>query len=493
MSLIKFNVIVGVDLMGGMAKDGGMPWHSADDMKFFRDTTTGSGKNRNVVIMGRTTYECLPPEVRPLPNRRNVVISGVMRQEDYQDVLVYKSLSDALKGLGQSEKLYDEVFVCGGERLYAEAIERYAYLIKKIYITQFKNDCRCDKFFDVNFVKTTFKYVAETKTLQFTRYIYEPADTASGMVIYKTLESSASYLHDEYQYLGYLKYILENGEKKTDRTGTGTLSVFGHKTMIFDISKSIPLLTTKEMRWETIVKELLFFISGKTDTKILEKQGVNIWKKNTTTSFIDSRGLDYREGDMGPMYGYQWRHWGLEYTGCDNVPDVGAQINSVTEGGIDQLKKLIECLRTEPHSRRHVLSAWNVSQLDEGVLPPCHSFVQFNVSGDKKYLDCMLTQRSGDMFLGVPFNIASYSFLTYMIAHVIGVTPRYFIHSIGDAHIYSNHIQQVSTQLKRTPFPQPSLSFRGATTINSIDDFTLNNFIVERYLSWPPIAADMAV
>lgn len=513
MSLIRFNVIVAVDALGGMAKDGGMPWRSEDDMKFFRDTTTGGGRCKNVVIMGRGTYESLPPEARPLANRKNVVISSVMRQEDFQDILIYRSLPDALKGLGQSEKMYEEVYVCGGERIYDEAMTQYSYLVKRIHLTQFKSDYKCDKSINLEHLRSRFEITSETKTRDFTRYIYEPKLTSTALISKNLNTATTSTLHDEYSYLSYLRYILDNGEKKSDRTGKGTLSVFGHALMKFDISTSIPLLTTKEMRFETIVKELLFFISGQTDTKILEKQGVNIWKLNTTKEFIASRGLSYNVGDMGPMYGYQWRYWGLPYEGCENVPKRGMCPRTPAKGegsttllenqdesggtgvnppsGIDQLANLIEGLRNEPHSRRHVISAWNVSQLDQGVLPPCHSFVQFNVSGDKKYLDCMLTQRSGDMFLGVPFNIASYSILTYMIAHITGLSPRYFIHSIGDAHIYLNHTQQVTTQLKRTPYPFPSLSFRGATTINSIDDFTLNNFILERYNSWPSIYAEL--
>ena len=232
-----------------------------------------------------------------------------------------------------------------------------------------------------------------------------------------------------------------------DRTNVGTKALFG-VSMEFDISERIPLITTKKLSYDLVIKELLFFISGKTDTRILEKQGVNIWKKIPLRS-AKELGLKYDEGDMGPGYGFQWRHFNEEYTSCDIT----------YTGGIDQLANLIEGLRTDPFSRRHIFTAWNPCQIAEMALPPCHLLAQFNVSADRRWLDCILYQRSGDMFLGVPFNIASYAMLTYMIAHVVGLKPRRLIHFLGDAHIYSNHGEQVKRQLSRTPKPFARLSF----------------------------------
>lgn len=467
MSLARFTLIVAIDSQGGISKDGWMPWQSNDDMKFFRDTTIGNKKN--VVIMGRDTYEKLPDGFRPLPSRKCVVISSIMRQVDYQDILIFSSISDALKSLGQTENLYDDVFIAGGERIYAEAVRDWMHLCKRVYVTQFKVDYKCDKTFPIEAIEKMCTRTDTVKTRDFVRTIYTP-----------------NVRHSEYEFLELLRDISQNGERKSDRTGKGTKSLFGTRVMSFDISERIPILTTKKVNYNAIIKELLFFISGKTDTKLLEKDGVMIWKGNTSNDFLESMGLKYREGDMGPMYGYQWRHWNHPYTGCDNVPEIG-------HGGIDQLKKVIEQIRREPHSRRHILSAWNVEQLDEGVLAPCHSFVQFNVSGDRTFLDCMLYQRSGDMFLGVPFNIASYSILTYMIAHVCGLVPRCLRVCIGDAHIYSSHESQVSKQLTRTPYPYPRLSFRGASLIKDIDDFKFDNFIVDDYQSWPYLQAEMAI
>lgn len=468
MSLAKFNVIVAVDSQGGIAKDGRLPWYSADDMRFFRDTTVGNKKN--VVIMGRATYESLPDEVRPLPNRKCAVISNQWQQIDHPDVMVYSSIADALKGIGQTEKLYDEIFIAGGEGIYNEIVRDWMYLCKKIYVTHFKLDYKCDKFFPVDTVKGMCTVLNETKTRDFNRIVYLAPEKN----------------HSEYQYLDLLRCVRDTGEKKSDRTGKGTISVFGDRVMKFDISSRIPILTSKKVNYNAIIRELLFFISGKTDTKELEKNGVNIWKGNTSREFLDSRGLKYLEGDMGPMYGFQWRHWNCVYEGADKVPEIGS-------GGIDQLAKLIDQIQREPHGRRHILSAWNVEQLDEGVLAPCHCFVQFNVSGDRKHLDCMLYQRSGDMFLGVPFNIASYAILTYMIAHVCSLSPRNLSVCVGDAHIYSNHVDQVNKQLTRTPYPYATLTFRGASRIKTIDEFTFDSFIIDKYQSWPYLAAEMAV
>lgn len=467
MSLAKFNIVVAIDSEGGMAKDGEMPWpRSNDDMKFFSALTTGNKKN--AVIMGRKTYESLPDGFRPLPNRSCVVISRTLYQQDHNDIRIYESLEDALKGLGMTNA-YEEIYIAGGEQLYNIAVRDYLYLCKNIYVTHFKNSYRCDQFFPFDKVKDFPQRNEPTKTRDFVRYTFVPP-----------VEN-----HGEYQYLNLLDEIKKHGEYKTDRTGTGTTSLFG-KMMRFDISERLPLLTTKQLNPLLVIKELLFFISGKTDTTVLEKDGVGIWKGNTSKEFLKSRGLNYDEGDMGPGYGYQWRHYNLPYEGCDKVPEIGV-------GGIDQLQKLITQLIDEPHSRRHILTAWNPEQIDEMALPPCHCFVEFNVSGDKKYLDCMLTQRSGDMFLGVPFNIASYAMLTYMIALLTNLKPRTLVVSLGDAHIYNNHLEQVSQQLKRTPFPFPTLTFRRSTKIKTIDDFTSDDFIIEGYRYWPAIKGKMAV
>ena len=402
-----------------------------------------------------------------LPKRRCVIVSRTWKQEDHPEIGVYPSLIDALAGIGGSINSYDEVFVAGGEQIYNQAIKDFLYLCDKILVTKFKTDYTCDQFFDYDNVKNLPQAIDPVKTRDYTRYTFVP-----------------DVKHDEYQYLNVLKTVMDTGEiKPDDRTGVGTKSIFGAK-MVFDLRDYVPILTTKRIFYDLIIKELLFFISGKTDTKILSSQGVKIWDANTKREKLQSLGLKWNEGDMGPGYSHQWRHWGAEYTGCEV---------DYTDKGIDQLQNLIDGIRKDPHSRRHILTAWNPLQLSQMALPPCHLLAQFNVSGDRKWLDCQLIQRSGDMFLGVPFNITSYALLTAMIAHITGLHPRTLIHIIGDTHIYNNHGEQVRRQLARHPRPFPKLSFREASRIHEIDDFTFNSFIIEGYSSWPAITAEMAV
>lgn len=466
MSLSRFSIIVAVDAGNGIAKKGGLPWKSESDMSFFRKTTIGNGKN--AVIMGRVTYESIPEEHRPLKNRHNIVISRTWRQEDNPTISVYPSLIEALAGLGSGMNQYDDVYVAGGEQIYEETVQEYLYLCDRIYVTKFKTNYECDQFFPWSRVENLPQGRDPQKYRECTRYEFAPSDLH----------------HPEEQYMEWLRTIMETGEAKPDRTGVGTRSLFGEVNMKFNLQNRFPVITTKKVFYDSCIKELLFFISGKTDTHILEDQGVNYWKGNTTREFLDERGLNWEEGDMGPGYGFLWRHFGAKYDGCDK--DYSGQ-------GTDQLRNLIEGIRTNPHSRRHILSAWNPVQLSEMALPPCHCFVQFNVSGDRQYLDCTLYQRSGDMFLGVPFNIIMYSMLTCMIAHITQLKPRWFNHSIGDAHIYNNHADQVRRQLKRTPRPFPTLSFRNSARIHEIDDFSFENFVVNGYTSWQHIKADMAV
>lgn len=295
------------------------------------------------------------------------------------------------------------------------------------------------------------------------------------------MEEIQTYNKGEKQYLHLIDKILSQGEYRSSRTGINTFSLFGEK-LEFDISDSIPFLTTKRLSWRTMIKELLWFISGKTDNNILQQQGVHIWDGNSTTEFLDSRGLHhYRQGDLGPIYPHQWRHFGADYTDCDT---------DYTGQGVDQLQQVIDLIKTDPTSRRIILSAWNPSDLPKMSLAPCHVISQWYVR-QGEYLDCQLYQRSADIGLGVPFNIASYSVLTYMLAHITGYKAGKFIHILGDAHIYENHISALKEQLLRTPYDFPRLSF--ARSINNINDFTLQDFVIHNYLSHPSIKMEMAV
>ena len=262
------------------------------------------------------------------------------------------------------------------------------------------------------------------------------------------------------QYLDLLRHIRENGVMKEDRTGTGTQSVFGYQ-MRFDLSEGFPLLTTKKVHLKSIIYELLWFIAGDTNVKYLQDHGVTIWDE-----WADENG------DLGPVYGHQWRSW----------PAPEGRV-------IDQLSRVIDTIRRNPDSRRMLVTAWNPAEVDKMALPPCHCLFQFYVAGGK--LSCQLYQRSADVFLGVPFNIASYALLTMMIAQVCGLEPGEFVHTTGDTHIYRNHFDQVATQLSREPRPLPRMRLN--PDIKSIFDFTYEDFTLEGYDPWPAIKAPVAV
>lgn len=287
--------------------------------------------------------------------------------------------------------------------------------------------------------------------------------------------------HDEMQYLELIQHIIDHGSKKEDRTGTGTLSIFGAQ-MRFSLRNNVfPLLTTKKVFWRGVAEELLWFVSGCTNANELSKKGIHIWDANGSREFLDKQGLHHREvGDLGPVYGFQWRHFGATY---DNIH------TNYDGQGVDQLADVIHKIKNNPDDRRIIMSAWNPVDLPNMALPPCHSFVQFYVCNGE--LSCQLYQRSGDMGLGVPFNIASYSLLTYMIAHVCGLKPGDFVHTLGDAHVYLNHIEALKKQLQREPRPFPTLEI--AHDVPDIDSFSLDKFKITGYDPHPTIKMQMAV
>lgn len=262
------------------------------------------------------------------------------------------------------------------------------------------------------------------------------------------------------QYLDLLTHVLNHGTRKEDRTGTGTISAFGYQ-MRYDLKEGFPLMTTKKLHLKSIIYELLWFLAGNTNTKYLNDRGVRIWNEWADAS-----------GELGPIYGYQWRSW--------PTPD-GKHI--------DQISQVLDSIQKNPDSRRHIVSAWNVGELEKMALPPCHILFQFYVADGR--LSCQLYQRSADIFLGVPFNIASYSFLLMMMAQVTGLQPGEFIHTLGDAHIYLNHLEQVNLQLTRDPRPLPAVKLNPEVT--SIFDFDFEDFSLENYDPHPHIKGIISV
>jgi thymidylate synthase len=262
------------------------------------------------------------------------------------------------------------------------------------------------------------------------------------------------------QYLDLLNHVMNNGTEKSDRTGTGTKSVFGYQ-MRFDLQNGFPLMTTKKLHVKSIIHELLWFISGDTNIKYLQENGVRIWNE-----WADA------DGNLGPVYGYQWRSW----------PVAGG-------GSVDQLQQVVEAIKKNPDSRRHIVTAWNPGEIEKMALPPCHILFQFYVAEGR--LSCQLYQRSADIFLGVPFNIASYAFLLLMMASVTGYVPGEFIHTLGDAHIYHNHIEQVKLQVKRKPLPLPTVKVN--PDVKDITGFRYEDFTIANYEAHPHIKGEISI
>ena len=452
----SFKIIVAFDQNYGIGnkETNSIPWRDKDDIQFFKDTTSGAGK---VVIMGRKTAESVPKKFFPMSNRINIVVSSSWSKQD-EPFIIRSSLNEALQKATQLEST--EIWLIGGASIYFEALTKFKHLCYEIYYTIIPGEYECDILFPQG---------GNLPNLSL--------NTGKKFNVLKL----ASNEHPERSYLNLLKNIMEIKDVRNDRTGTGTLSTFGTQ-ITFSMHGVIPVITTKRVWLRGVIEELLFFISGKTDTKILEKKGIKIWQGNTSSSFLAKSNLPWREGDMGPGYGFQWRHWGAEYKGCDH---------DYTGQGIDQLMNVINSIKNDPFGRRHIISSWNVADIDNMALPPCHCFAQFYISTCGKYLDCVLYQRSADMFLGAPFNITSYCLLSYIIAHLTEKQPRTFNDAIGDAHIYINHIEQVKEQISKVPYHFPSLKISGNPC--KLEDFNYASFKVEDYNCQSAIIADMAI
>jgi dihydrofolate reductase/thymidylate synthase len=441
--------------------------------------------------MGSRTWESIPERFRPLAGRLNVVLTRKAQDPSFcspypDGVLVAPSVSAAIDMLGAYSDVA-ETFVIGGQQAYQEAIEMAS--CERIFVTRIAKDIDCDAFFPA-FDEAQYKVVHVSKTrshegLPYDFVVYErpeacrttsalpsPALAAAG--------GAGQFRHDEYQYLNAIRDIIENGVHSGDRTGVGTRSTFGRQ-MRFDLRTTFPLLTTKRVFWRGVMEELLWFIKGDTNAKHLSDKGVKIWDANGSREFLDKRGLQHREeGDLGPVYGFQWRHFGAKYV----------DMHTNYEGqGVDQLADCIKKIKEDPNDRRILLSAWNPADLSLMALPPCHMFCQFYVANGE--LSCLMHQRSADMGLGVPFNIASYALLTCMMAQVCGLKPGEFIHSLGNAHVYQNHVEPLKTQLERTPRPFPVLRIN--PDVKDIDGFKSEDFEIIAYNPHGKIAMEMAV
>lgn len=463
-----------------------------EDLTYFQQVTTGNVKT-NIVLMGRKTWFSLPAHKRPLPNRINIVLTNNQQLHQvsplpkggklYKDTY-YSSLKQFLEFY---KKQTPNVFIIGGGEIYNFFINSKEYQPHKIYLTEVQNfkfdpgfepDVFMDKFDEsYKLVSVSEKYTDLSTKANFRFLVYHR---------YPQFKS------DENNYLQYCKFILQNGSERSDRTGVGTISCFGQQ-LRFDISESIPLLTTKRVPWKHAIEELLWFLRGDTDAKVLQRKNVKIWDGNSSRDFLNARGLHhYEEGVLGPLYGWQMRFFGAKYTQA--FADT-SKIDATKVGGFDQIEYVLKELKTNPYSRRIMMSYWNPPDFEKMALLPCHFSAQFYVEdkNGEKLLSCHFTQRSQDVFLGAPFNIFSYSVLTYILAVKTNMKPKELIMSVGDAHIYSNHVLQVQEQLSRNIKPFPKLIVHQSVKTKNWNEITIDDFDIVGYMPDNPIKASMAV
>jgi len=467
---MDFSLVIACDSKNGIALNNTIPWKISDDMKHFSFVTSNISvmKKRNAIIMGRRTADTFK---KCLPNRLNVVITSINNYRQDENFVSFNNFDEALNNM-KDRKDIENVYVIGGKVL-AESVINHSYL-RGSYLTFIEQDYKCDTLLTTDlinklilspFVTTTEENMSYDKVLNkmvMTRYVN---------TVYQNKE--------EIQYLNLLDKIIRYGNYRQTRNAM-TYSLFGEK-IEFDLSNGFPLLTTKKMFTRGILEELIFFLQGKTDTKILEDKRVMIWHGNTTNEFIKQYGKNLVEYDMGPMYGYQWRHFNAPYSGC----------HSDYKGkGIDQLEDVINKLVHDPHSRRILLTTYNPTQVEEGVLYPCHGLqVQFYVERNNR-ISLQMYQRSVDTILGLPFNIASYAALLHIIVnlvnnnnerkHLQNYTPGRVIMILGDTHIYSDgkndHISVAKKQLERKNKTYPFPKFKLLKQLHTLDD--LNNLNV---------------
>jgi len=427
MNMNEFQLILAIDENFAIGNHNALPWpKNKKDMQFFMKKTSG-----HIVIMGRKTWESIPSEYRPLSNRINIIISRTQQVcNTMNDTFWCTSTIDVLKKIEELKKIYKdkEIFVIGGNEIYKQFLDHQ--IISVIWLTRFNKTYTADVFFD----KNNLDYFILSEVIEKT----------DDMVIEKYTYKNK----EEHQYLTHLKKIIETGNYRENRTEVNTYSLFCPPQLRFNLRNNrIPLLTTKKNVLRQIFIELMFYLSGSSDSKKLEKEKVFVWKGNTTREFLDNRGLKhYREGDMGPSYSFNFRHFGAQYIDCD------ADYNGK---GFDQVQYCIDSIKKSPNSRRIIIDLWDSNQLDKMSLPPCMHKYQFYVNHG--FLSLHAELRSSDTFLGFPWNIGTASLLCILMAYVCDLKPGDLIMTVNDAHVYENQLNVAKEQLEREPYNFPLL------------------------------------
>ena len=452
----KFNVILTSSQNNIIGKDNKLPWNISRDIQYFKDLTSFSPTNKkNIVIMGRNTWESIPIlKGNKLANRIPIVISKTLQVNDDPNLLyVACSFDEAI--IIAYNLHHNKIWIIGGKSIYIEAFNHY--MCGTIYHTKILKEVEGD--IELKLPPYRITNIAKENELEF-----------------RQLE-----LTGEINYLRLLSKIKYQGDLRHTRNAK-TFSLFD-ETLSFNMNDGFPLLTTKKMYWKGIVEELLFFIRGDTNSKHLEEKKINIWKKNTSQKFINNLKLPYKEGDMGPMYGFMWRHFGTDYKDCHT---------NYQGKGFDQLTKIVDEIKTNPSSRRILMSNFDPSKAHQGVLYPCHSIIlQFYVRD--YFLDVKMYQRSVDSFLGEPFNIASTSLLLHIICKLTNKKPGKVTLTFGDCHIYSDHLEQVKCQLKRLSNKLPTIKFPNFETIKDVENSSYDDYIILDYNHHKEIKAVMVV
>lgn len=500
--LPKYHVIFSMDSYGvigcfdngmssGHRKDD-LVYRSSTDLKRFRYLTSKKLTPHdpdNVVVMGKNTWNSL--NGKTLQGRQHIILTHSKR-EDIKDCTFVSSWIDVFRTI--QNLCPKNVFIIGGKHVILSFMEKYRYLVTSIYVTVFEREMQFEKngYSLISFsqeehekIMTSFSIDDVFQTHDLVK-VHGHHDEVLTHVAFQTWKPRWKQQdmkgYEEYQYLEAMQKILFSPRIQT-RNGI-VQGVFGLR-FVYDLSDgTVPALTTKKVAWKTCIKELLWFLRGDTNNKILKEQGVHIWDGNASRDFLDSRGLtSYEEDDLGPVYGFQWRHSGATYKDCHT---------DYHGCGVDQIENVIQLLKNDPHSRRILVNSWNVSNLNEMALPPCHILFQFYVSSDNR-LWLQFYQRSADMFLGVPFNILSYAVLLHLVCFKTGYKPGGMIHCIGDAHIYTDHEKAVMTQLERTPYAFPKLRINLDAPKKNWKEYTIDDFALIDYKSHDKIFAPMNV
>jgi len=510
----------------GIGKDGSMPWSIPEDLEHFKELTTHSGddgNNFNIVVMGRKTWDSIPTNFKPLRGRFNVVLSndekyiiennnkfadkvniqhnlGVLftswdkffnngNNSDYkvvQSLILYRLHYDTQS----SRDIKFTYHIIGGEQIYKKAID--SGLPLRIYATEIYSKLECDTFFPLvsgSVITELSEFKQSQKEGHWYRFINSIKVFSGSGGSGSSSRMIKPFYSQEQAFLALMQKILEEGQSNDDRTGVGTLSVFG-EMLKYDLRDTFPLCTTKKMFVRGIFEELMFYLSGKTDNKILVEKGVHVWTQNTTKEFLDKRGLGHYEvGDLGVTYGFNFRHFGAEYKGCGF--DYGSGDSSV---GYDQVANVINLIKTEPASRRIIIDLWDCSTIHKAALPPCLCKYQFHVNTTKKELNLAIYLRSSDVFLANGWNTATGAILVHLLCNLEGIdlTPGELTVFIADAHLYKTHIEQVKEQISRSPFPFPKLLIKGEKK-KDIMDFKYEDLSLIGYRSGAAIKAEMAV